>query len=122
MSTVGRDLGGDIWAVGKELPCCGASVGLETESLDPTLAILARESENREARFDQSDCIPAPRELNAAFVSEAACAMLTGRGAERALAADSREVCRVMLTPSLVGSVAAAGGLASDFVISTGAP
>lgn len=122
MSTVGRDFGDDIWAGDNELPWCCARVGLETESLDTILAILARDSENLEARFDQSECIPAPREFNAAFVSEAACAMLTGRGAESALAADSREVCRDMLTPGFVESVTVAGRLASDFVISTGVP
>ena len=94
------------------------------ESLDTTLAVLERESENLGARLDQSDCIPTPREVNAAFVSEAACAMLTGRGGESALATDSREVCRDMLAPGFVGSVVVTmtGRLASDFVISTGEP
>lgn len=121
MCTLGRDFGDDIWLVDDALSCCCAGV-VVTEPLDTTLAMLVRESENLGARLDQSDCIPTPRELNAAFVSEAACAMLIGRGDESALIEDSREVCRDMLTPGFVESAVAVGKLASDFMISTGAP
>jgi hypothetical protein len=125
MFTLGWRWVGDMgdegnWIV--ELPTCFALVGVEIDSVDATLVILERESENLEALFDQSDCIPAPSELSAAFVSAAACDTLTGRVGDSALATESRESGRDMLMPGFVRSGEDMERSASDFVISIGVP
>jgi hypothetical protein len=45
---------------------------VDDESVDATLAMLGRDIENRDARLDQKDWIPAPKVPNAAFASDAA--------------------------------------------------
>lgn len=92
---------------------------LDNESVDATLAMLERDIENREARPDQKDCIPAPQFPNATFASDAACATLTGRvGVPNA---DSLDVCLLILE---VGLLPSEGGdedsSASNFETSTG--
>lgn len=92
---------------------------LDNESVDATLAMLERAMENREARPDQKDCIPAPQFPNAAFASDAACATLTGRiGVPNA---DSLDVCLLILEVGLLPSEEGDEGIpASDFETSTG--
>lgn len=46
--------------------------GADNESTDPTLVILERDIENRDARLDQKDWIPAPKFPKATFASDAA--------------------------------------------------
>jgi hypothetical protein len=100
---------------------CSGRVGVETDSVDATPAILERESENLEALDDQIECIPAPNEFSAAFVSAAACAMLTGRDGS-ALVVESLEVWRDRLALGFVVSGEDMERSASDFVISIGVP
>jgi len=82
--------------------------------MDPT---LERDTENRDARLDQKDWMPAPKFPNTAFASEAACATLTGRVG--VLGTESHTVC--LLTSDLFPSaVAVEDSDASDLDISTG--
>jgi hypothetical protein len=84
---------------------------LDNESVDAT---LERDMENREARPDQKDCIPAPQFPNAAFASDAACATLTGR-----IGVPNTESLDVCLLISEVGLLPSEAGIedspASDF-------
>ena len=89
---------------------------VDNESVDATLTTLERDMENRDARPDQKDWIPAPKFPNAAFASDAACATLAGRIG--VLGTESLDVCRVIyLLPSGAGDEDSS---ASDFEISTG--
>lgn len=62
---------------------CSCAVGRDAaESRETMLVTLPRAIENRDARFVHSDCIPTPHELNTAFVSAAAWAILLELGLE----------------------------------------